>query len=403
MLNDVFIYDSIRTPRGRGKSTGSLYEVTPVRLAAGLFRQLQQRNNLDTRAVDCVLMGIVSPVGEQGAVLPKAAVYMADWAESVPAVQLNTFCASGLVATNNGAMQIASGSEQLVVSGGIECMSRVRMGSDGGALFLDPEVVLKHKSVPQGIGADLIATMEGFSRQDVDAYALRSQQRAAAAWKEGRFAKSIVPVCDANGLVILDRDEYIRADTTAEALAALNPSFEMVGSMGADDLALSRYPDVESINHVHTPGNASGIVDGAALILMGSAAAGKTHKLKPRARVVASTLLSTDPTIMLVGPTPATRKVLKKAGLSIDQIDLFEVNEAFAVVPMKFMKDLGVSADRVNVNGGAIAMGHPLGATGAVILGTLLDELERRGLRYGLATLCAGGGMGVATIIERVV
>lgn len=401
MGRDVFIYDAIRTPRGRGKSSGSLYEVTPVRLATQLMRELQARNGFDHSAVDCVVMGCVTPVGEQGADLPKAAAYMAGW-EGVPALQLNTFCASGLVATNTGAMYVGSGSEDLVVTGGIECMSRVPMGSDGGALFADPEVVLKHKSVPQGIGADLIATIEGFTREDVDAYALRSQQRAAQAAKEKRFTKSIVAVKDACGLVILDHDEHVRADTTLEGLAKLSPSFEMVGQIGADEFALSRYPDVERIHHVHTPGNSSGIVDGAALILLGSADAGKRHSLKPRGRIVASTLISTDPTIMLTGPTPATKRVLERAGLKLEQIDLFEVNEAFAVVPLKFMKDLGVSPEKVNVNGGAIAMGHPLGATGAMLLGTVLDELERQKKRYGLVTLCAGGGMGVATIIEAI-
>jgi acetyl-CoA C-acetyltransferase len=327
---------------------------------------------------------------------------VADWDVSVSGVQLNRFCASGLEAVNLGAMKVRSGFEDLVVAGGVESMSRVPMGSDGGAWVMDPETNLHTHFTPQGIGADLIATLEGFSRADVDAFALRSQQKAARASADGSFNKSLIPVTDQNGIVLLDRDEFIRGDSTLEGLGKLKPSFEMIGQMGFDSTAQLVYSHVERIEHVHTPGNSSGIVDGAALMLIGSAAKGKELGLKPRARIVATAVTGTDPTIMLTGPAPATRKALAKAGLKVEDIDLFEVNEAFASVVMKFMKDMGVSEDRVNVNGGSIAMGHPLGATGCAILGTLLDELEKRQLRYGLATLCVGGGMGIATIIERI-
>jgi len=401
-MTEAYIFDALRTPRGKGKKDGALYSVKPVQLIAGLLNALQTRNDLDTSQVDDIVLGCVTPVGDQGADIAKTAAMVADWDVSVAGVQLNRFCASGLEAVNLGAMKVRSGFEDLVVVGGVESMSRVPMGSDGGAWVMDPETNIHTNFVPQGIGADLIATLEGFSRADVDAFALRSQQKAARASADGSFAKSLVPVTDQNGIVLLDHDEFIRGDSTLEGLGKLKPSFEMMGQMGFDATALRVYSHVERIEHVHTPGNSSGIVDGAALMLIGSAAKGKELGLKPRARIVATAVTSTDPTIMLTGPAPATRKALAKAGLSIDDIDLFEVNEAFASVVMKFMKDMGVSEDKVNVNGGSIAMGHPLGATGCAILGTLLDELEKRQLRYGLATLCVGGGMGIATIIERI-
>ncbi|RRV28817.1 acetyl-CoA C-acetyltransferase [Pseudomonas sp. o96-267] len=401
-MTEAYIFDAVRTPRGKGKKDGALYSVKPVQLVAGLLNALQVRNDLDTSQVDDIVLGCVTPVGDQGADIAKTAAMVADWDVSVAGVQLNRFCASGLEAVNLGAMKVRSGFEDLVVVGGVESMSRIPMGSDGGAWVMDPETNIHSNFVPQGIGADLIATLEGFSRADVDSFALRSQQKAARASADGSFAKSLVPVADQNGIVLLDHDEFIRGDSTLEGLGKLKPSFEMMGQMGFDSTALRVYSHVERIEHVHTPGNSSGIVDGAALMLIGSEAKGKELGLKPRARIVAAAVTSTDPTIMLTGPAPATRKALAKAGLSIDDIDLFEVNEAFSSVVMKFMKDMGVSEDKVNVNGGSIAMGHPLGATGCAILGTLLDELEKRQLRYGLATLCVGGGMGIATIIERV-
>lgn len=401
-MTEAYIFDAVRTPRGKGKKDGALYSVKPVQLVAGLLSALQARNDLDTSQVDDIVLGCVTPVGDQGADIAKTAAMVADWDVSVAGVQLNRFCASGLEAVNLGAMKVRSGFEDLVVVGGVESMSRIPMGSDGGAWVMDPETNIHTNFVPQGIGADLIATLEGFSRSDVDAFALRSQQKAARASANGSFTKSLIPVTDQNGIVLLDHDEFIRGDSTLEGLGKLKPSFEMMGQMGFDSTALRVYSHVERIEHVHTPGNSSGIVDGAALMLIGSEAKGKELGLKPRARIVATAVTSTDPTIMLTGPAPATRKALAKAGLSVDDIDLFEVNEAFASVVMKFMKDMGVNEDKVNVNGGSIAMGHPLGATGCAILGTLLDELEKRQLRYGLATLCVGGGMGIATIIERV-
>ncbi|GLU41195.1 acetyl-CoA C-acetyltransferase [Pseudomonas sp. NBRC 100443] len=401
-MTEALIYDAVRTPRGKGKKDGALYSVKPVDLMAGLLREVQRRNQLDTAQVDDIVLGCVTPVGDQGADIAKTAALVADWDEQVAGVQINRFCASGLEAVNLGAMKVRSGFEDLVLVGGVESMSRVPMGSDGGAWALDPQTNLHTSFVPQGIGADLIATLEGFSRSDVDSFALRSQQKAAKARAEGLFGKSLVPVTDQNGIVILDHDEFIRADSSLEGLGALKPSFEMMGQMGFDATALRKYSYVERIEHVHTPGNSSGIVDGAAAMLIGSEAKGRELGLKARARIVATAVTSTDPTIMLTGPAPATRKALAKAGLRVDEIDLFEVNEAFASVVMKFMKDMGVPESKVNVNGGSIAMGHPLGATGCMILGTLLDELERRNLRYGLATLCVGGGMGIATIIERV-
>lgn len=401
-MTEAFIFDAVRTPRGKGKKDGALYSVKPVDLVAGLLKALEARNQLDTSQVDDIVLGCVTPVGDQGADIAKTAALVADWDEQVSGVQLNRFCASGLEAVNLAAMKVRSGFEDLVVAGGVESMSRIPMGSDGGAWAMDPATNMHTHFVPQGIGADLIATLEGFSRSDVDAFALRSQQKASRARADGSFNKSLVPVTDQNGILILDHDEFIRADSTLEGLGKLKPSFEMMGQMGFDASALRKYSHVERIEHIHTPGNSSGIVDGAALMLIGSEAKGKELGLKARGRIVATAVTSTDPTIMLTGPAPATRKALAKAGLNVNDIDLFEVNEAFASVVMKFMKDMGVSEDKVNVNGGSIAMGHPLGATGCAILGTLLDELEKRNLRYGLATLCVGGGMGIATIIERV-
>ena len=401
-MSEAFVFDAIRTPRGKGKKDGSLHEVKPVNLLAGLLNELQRRNDLDTAAVDDVVMGVVSPIGEQGSVLPKVAALKAGWDWRCSGVQINRFCASGLEAVNMAAMKVKSGWEDLVVAGGVESMSRVPIGSDGGAWAQDPETNSATLFVPQGIGADLIATLNGFSRADVDAYALESQKRAAAARAAGRFERSVVPVKDALGQTILAQDEFIKPGTTLEGLAGLKPAFEQLGAMGFDAVALQRYPQVERIHHVHHAGNSSGIVDGAAAVLIGSEAAGQRHGFTPRARIVSVALSGADPTIMLTGPMPAARKALAKAELTVDQIDLFEVNEAFAAVPMKFMQEMGVPHDKVNVNGGAIALGHPLGATGAMILNTLIDELHRTGKRYGLATLCVGGGMGIATIIERV-
>ncbi len=401
-MTEAFVYDAIRTPRGKGKKDGSLHEVKPVNLLAGVLAELQRRNDFDTGQVDDVVMGVVSPIGEQGSVIAKVAALKAGWDYRCAGVQLNRFCASGLEAVNMAAQKVRSGWEDLVVAGGVESMSRVPIGSDGGAWAQDPETNSATAFVPQGIGADLIATLEGFSREDVDAFAMESQRRAAKAREGGFFAGSVVPVKDFLDQTILSEDEFIKPRTTMEGLASLKPAFEQLGAMGFDAVAISRYPQVERIHHVHHAGNSSGIVDGAAAVLIGSEQAGKTHGFKPRARIVAAALSGADPTIMLTGPMPAARKALAKAGMTIGQIDLFEVNEAFAAVPMKFMKDMGVPHEKVNVNGGAIAMGHPLGATGAMILNTLIDELHRRNLRYGLATLCVGGGMGIATIVERV-
>ncbi|SED14552.1 acetyl-CoA C-acetyltransferase [Pseudomonas frederiksbergensis] len=400
-MTQAFIFDALRTPRGKGKANGALHSVKPVSLVAGLLTALQRRTSLDTSQVDDVVLGCVTPVGDQGSDIAKAATQVADWDVSVAGLQINRFCASGLEAVNLGAMKVRSGFEDLVVVGGVESMSRVPMGSDGGAWAHDPETSFHSHFAPQGVGADLIATLEGFSRQDVDAYALHSQQKAARARADGSFNKSLVPVQDQNGIILLDHDEFIRAGSTLEGLGQLKPSFEMIGQMGFDATALRVYSHVERIDHVHTAGNSSGIVDGAALMLIGSEAKGRALGLQPRARIVATAVTSTDPTIMLTGPAPATRKALAKAGLRVEDIDLFEVNEAFASVVLKFIKDMAIDPDKVNVNGGSIAMGHPLGATGCAILGTLLDELETRRLRYGLATLCVGGGMGIATIIER--
>jgi acetyl-CoA C-acetyltransferase len=401
MITDATIFDAVRTPRGRGKKDGRLYPIKPIDLLAGLLRELQQRNRLDTSQVDDLVLGCVTPTGEQGMVLPKAAAVYAGWDDDVPAMQINRFCASGLETVNMAAMKVRSGWEELVVAGGVESMSRVPMGSDGGAM-LDPEIGPKINFVPQGISADLIATLEGFSRRDVDEFALQSQQRAAAATENGRFT-SIIPVYDNDGNLLLDQDEHIRPNTTLETLAGLKPAFATLGAHGFDDIARQRYPQVEQIEHVHTAGNSSGIVDGAALVLIGSRAKGEALGLKPRARILAAALVGTEPTIMLVGPAPASRKALKQAGMSIDDIDLIEINEAFAAVPLKFMRDMGLdSSEKINVNGGAIALGHPLGATGAMLLGTALDELERTDQTTALITLCVGGGMGIATIIERI-
>ena len=403
MSTNAYIYDAIRTPRGKGKKDGSLHTVKPVSLVVGLMKALEERNpGLDTAKIEDVVLGCVTPVGDQGADIAKTAALAADWDEKVAGMQLNRFCASGLEAVNTAAMKVASGWEDLVVAGGVESMSRIPMGSDGGAWAMDPATNIHTNFVPQGVGADLIATLEGFSRDDVDAYAVQSQEKAAKAQAEGRFDKSRVPVTDQNGITILDHDEFIRGGTTVENLAGLKPSFQMMGDMGFDDTAKLKYPQVETINHVHHAGNSSGIVDGAALVLIGNEKIGKELGMKPRARVVSVALTSTDPTIMLTGPDPAAEKALEKAGLTPEDIDIYEVNEAFASVVMKFQKELNVPWEKINPNGGSIAMGHPLGATGAMILGTLVDELERTEKRYGLATLCVGGGMGIATIIERV-
>ena len=401
-MTEAFVFDAIRTPRGKGKKDGSLHEVKPINLLAGVLTELQRRNDFDTAQVDDVVMGVVSPVGEQGSVIAKVAALKAGWDFRCSGVQLNRFCASGLEAVNMAAQKVRSGWEDLVVAGGVESMSRVPIGSDSGAWACDPETNSQTAFVPQGIGADLIATIEGFTRDDVDAFAMESQKRAARAREGGYFAGSVVPVKDFLDQTILDHDEFIKPHTTMQGLAALKPAFDAMGAMGFDQVALTRYPQVERIHHVHHAGNSSGIVDGAAAVLIGSEAAGRIHGLTPRARIVAAALSGADPTIMLTGPMPAARKALAKAGMTIDQIDLFEVNEAFAAVPMRFMKEMGVPHEKVNVNGGAIAMGHPLGATGAMILGTLIDELHRRNLRFGLATLCVGGGMGIATIVERI-
>jgi acetyl-CoA C-acetyltransferase len=401
-MTHAYIFDAVRTPRGKGKKDGSLHEVKPVDLLGGLLEKLRQRHGFDSAQVDDVVMGCVTPIGDQGAVLPKTALLKAGWDFRVSGVQVNRFCASGLEAVNLGAQKVASGWEDLVIAGGVECMSRVPMGSDGGAWAQDPATNCDTGFTPQGIGADLIATLGGFTRHDVDSYALESQRRATAARAEGRFKKSVIPVTDDMGLPVLEEDEFIKPGSTLEGLGGLKASFTDLGAMGFDAVALARYPQVERIAHVHTAGNSSGIVDGAAAVLIGSEAKGRELGLTPRARIVATALSGADPTIMLTGPMPAARKALAKAGLSIDDIDLFEVNEAFAAVPMRFMAEMGVSHDKVNVNGGAIALGHPLGATGAMLIGTVLDELERRQLKRGLVTLCVGGGMGIATIIERV-
>ena len=400
--NQAYIFDHVRTPRGKGKKDGGLHQASPVWLLRTLLKAMESRNALNTALVDDVVLGCVTPVGEQGADIARTAVLDAEWSESCAGVTQSRFCASGLESVNLAAAKVKSGWEDLVVAGGVESMSRWAMGSDGGAWVMDPRINQKLGFVPQGVGADLIATIEGWHRADVDAFALRSHQRAAAARAEGRFLRSIIPVLDIAGLTMLSEDETIRANASPEAMAKLEASFAMMGAMGFDATALRKYTTVEHIEHMHHAGNSSGIVDGAALMLIGSKEGGVKAGLKPRARVRAAAVIGSEPTIMLTGPTPACRKALAKAGMNASDIDLWEINEAFAVVPMKTARDLGISMDRVNVNGGAIAMGHPLGATGCIILGTLLDELERRNLSTGIATLCVGGGMGIATIIERV-
>jgi acetyl-CoA C-acetyltransferase len=402
-MTEAFVYDAIRTPRGKGKKDGSLHEVKPVALVVGLIDALKARfPSLDPARIDDLVLGCVTPVGDQGADIAKTAALAAHLPDTVAGVQINRFCASGLEAVNLAAQKVRSGFEDLVLAGGVESMSRCSMGMDGGAWAMDPRTNYETGFVPQGIGADLIATLEGWSRQDVDKYALASQQRAAAARAAGYFKNSVVPVKDQNGSTILAEDEFIKPGTTLEGLAKLPASFAMIGEMGGfDSVALNRYHWVEKIDHVHSPGNSSGIVDGAALVLIGNEKAGKDMGLKPRARIVATAVSGADPTIMLVGPAPAMKKALARAGMKKEQIDLWEINEAFASVAMRFMRDMDISHEITNVNGGAIAMGHPLGATGAMILGTIIDELERRNLRYGACTLCVGGGMGIATIVER--
>jgi acetyl-CoA C-acetyltransferase len=403
-MAEAFVYDHLRTPRGKGKAAGSLHEVKPVDLVVGLIEELRTRNpTLDTNRIDDVVLGVVSPVGDQGGDIAKTAAMAAGLPETTAGVQLNRFCASGLEAVNQAASRVRGGFEDLILAGGVESMSRVPMGSDGGAWATDPATALKTGFVPQGIGADLIATIEGWTRDDVDAYAAESHHRAAKAWANGYNARSVIPVRDINGITILDHDETIRPDTSPEGLAGLKPSFAQIGAdAGFDDVALEKYHWVERINHVHHAGNSSGIVDGSALVAIGSEQVGTDLGLTPRARIISAAVSGADPTIMLTGPAPAARKALAKAGLEVGDIDLFEINEAFAAVAMRFMRDMGISDEITNVNGGAIAMGHPLGATGAMILGTLIDELERRDLRRGLATLCVGGGMGIATIVELV-
>ncbi|MEO3935201.1 acetyl-CoA C-acetyltransferase [Dermatophilaceae bacterium Soc4.6] len=400
---DALIFDAVRTPRGRGKASGSLHGTKPIDLVVGLIHAVRERHpGLDPALIDDIVMGIVSPVGEQGSVLPRVAAIAAGLPDTVAGLQVNRFCASGLEAVNLAAHKVMSGMEDLVLAGGVESMSRVAMGSDGGAWAEDPATNYDTGFVPQGIGADLIATIEGFTRADVDEFAVRSQELAARAWDKGLFDLSVVPVRDTNGVLVLDRDEHVRAGTTTQTLAGLTPSFARLGAeAGFDAVALQKYHWVERIQHVHHAGNSSGIVDGATLMLIGTAAAGEAAGMRARGRIVATAVTGSDSTIMLTGPTPATEKVLRRAGLTPDDIDVYEVNEAFAAVPLKLSKDLGISIDKINVNGGAIAMGHPLGATGAMILGTALDELERTEQRYALATLCVGGGMGIATIIER--
>ena len=402
-MADAFIYDHVRTPRGRGKADGALHEVTALNLAAQVLGAVRERNQLDTTLVDDVVMGCVDPVGEAGGDIARAAALVAGYGDGVPGIQINRFCASGLDAINFAAAEIMSGQHDMAVGGGVESMSRVGIGAAGGAWPMDPSIAVKTYFLPQGISADLIATRYGFSRDDVDAYAVDSQKRAAAAWNDGRFKHSVMPVKDVNGLTILAKDEHMRPSTTMQSLAQLQPSFAQIGEMyGFDAVAVQAHPEVETVKHVHHAGNSSGIVDGAAAVLVGSKKAGRRAGLKARARVKAFANIGSEPSIMLTGPIDVTRKVLKKAGMSLDDIDLFEINEAFASVVLRYMQAFDLDPAKVNVNGGAIAMGHPLGATGAMILGTVLDELERRDLSTALVTLCIGAGMGTATIIERV-
>jgi acetyl-CoA C-acetyltransferase len=402
-MADAYVYDAVRTPRGRGKKDGSLHEVPAVRLGAKVLEAIRDRNGLDTAQVDDIVFGCVDPVGEAGSVIPRASAFEAGYATRAPGIQISRFCASGLDAINLGAAKIAGGADDIVIAGGVESMSRVGMGMSGGAWFMDPSVGLPAYFMPQGVSADLIATKYGFSRDDVDAYSVESQKRAANAWEKGYFKNSVVPVKDQNGLTILDRDEHMRPSTDMQSLASLNPSFVMPGMMGGfDAVAVQRYPEIEGVNHVHHAGNSSGIVDGAAAVLLGSRKAGKTMGLKPRARIRAFTNIGSEPAIMLTGPVDVTEKLFKRAKMRKEDIDLFELNEAFASVVLRYMQAFDVDHDKINVNGGAIAMGHPLGATGAMVFGTVLDEMERRDLNTALVTLCIGAGMGTATIIERV-
>jgi acetyl-CoA C-acetyltransferase len=402
-MADAFIYDAVRSPRGRGKADGSLHEVTALNLAAQTLAAVKDRNKLDPALVDDVVLGCVDPVGEAGGDIARAAALVAGFGDGVPGVQINRFCASGLDAVNFAAAQVMSGQHEMTIGGGAESMSRIGIGASGGAWPVDPSIAVATYFLPQGISADLIATKYGFSRDDVDAYAVESQKRAGKSWEEGRFKNSVIPIKDVNGLTILAKDEHMRPNTTMQTLAALQPSFVQMGEMaGFDAVAVQRYPEIEAVNHVHTPGNSSGIVDGAAAVLIGSKAAGKAAGLKPRARIRQFANIGSEPAIMLTGPIPVSEKVLKKAGMTKKDIDLWELNEAFASVVLRYMQALNISHDKINVNGGAIAMGHPLGATGAMILGTVLDELERRDKETALITLCIGVGMGTATIIERV-
>lgn len=401
-MNQAYIYDAVRTPRSKGKKDGALHEVKPIELGAGLLRELQSRFDLDTSYVDDVMMGCTGPIGEQGGDIAKAIAQHAAWDDRVAGVQMDRYCASSLDAVNSAAQNVLSGWNQLIVAGGVESMSRVPMASGGGAIFFDPEFVLNQTSVPQGVAADMVATMGGWTREDVDAYAFASQQRAAHAQDNGYFEKSVVPVKDRNGLTILDRDDFIKRDTNLEKLASLSPSFAKLGKLGMDDHLLSKYPAVPKVNHVHTPGNSSGVVDGASAVLIGSEQAGRDLNLTPRGRIVAGAIIASDPSLVFLGPAPASKKCLKIAGLKASDIDLWELNEAFASAVLRYMSDMDISHEDINVNGGAIALGHPLGATGGMLVGTMLDELERRGLKRGMVSLCAAGGIAISTIIERV-
>lgn len=401
-MAEAYIYDAVRTPRGKGKSSGSLHEITALQLATQALKAIKVRNNLDTSKVDDVILGCVSPVGEQGSDIARTAVMNAEYAETTAGVQVDRFCASGLEACNIAAAKVMTGEADMAIGGGVEAMSRVPMGSSGGAWATNPEIAMKSYFVPQGVSADVIATKYGFSRDDVDAYSVESQKRAARAWKEGRFKNSVVPVKDQIGLTILDHDETVRGDASMQSLGALSPSFTMMGDMGFDAVIKQRYPEVEKVNHVHTPGNSSGIVDGASAVLIGSKEMGEALGLKPRARIKGFASIGSEPSIMLTGPAEVTKKVLKKLGMEVDDIDLYELNEAFASVVLRMMQALDIPHEKMNVNGGAIAMGHPLGATGGMILGTVLDELERSDKETALTTLCVGAGMGTATVIERV-
>lgn len=401
-MAEAYIFDALRTGRGKGKPSGALYETRPLDLLVTCLTELKNRNDLNTSQVDDCVVGCVTPIADQGAVIPRTALLYAGWSQNVAGVQINRFCGSGLEAVNMAAMKIRSGWEHMIVAGGVESMSRVKMGADGGALVTDPDVIAKIGYVPQGISADLIATVEGISREDADAYALRSQQRAAHAWENNYFKKSIVPVYDSNNLLILEKDELIRPQTSLEGLSNLNPAFAKYGALGFDAIAINKYPFLEKINHIHTAGNSSGIVDGAAVLLIGSKEKGAELGLTPRAKIIGIGTVGDEPTIMLQGPTPAVRKALKLTEMNADDIDLWEMNEAFSSPVLKLQRDMKIDDDKLNVNGGAIAMGHPLGATGAMLMGTLLDEMERRDLNTGVVTLCVGAGMGVATIIERV-